>query len=40
MIVQAEEEIMKEGRHFVKKTHKGEIQVDGEDEDLSTLEVR
>ncbi|CAC5394258.1 Death-inducer obliterator 1 [Mytilus coruscus] len=42
MIVQQEEELMKEGEHFVKKTHKGEIEIDvvnaTEDEDLSTLE--
>ncbi|XP_063406848.1 uncharacterized protein LOC134690733 isoform X6 [Mytilus trossulus] len=42
MIVQQEEELMKEGEHFVKKTHKGEIEIDvvnaTEDEDLTVLE--
>ncbi|XP_076083410.1 uncharacterized protein LOC143054323 isoform X4 [Mytilus galloprovincialis] len=42
MIVQQEEELLKEGEHFVKKTHKGEIEIDvvnaTEDEDLTVLE--
>lgn len=38
MIVQAEKETLKEGVHFVKKTHKGEEILDDK-EDMSTLEV-
>lgn len=36
MIEAVEKEHMLEGQHIVKKTHKGEIDMD---EDLSTLEV-